>query len=115
MRTIDIHAHLTPQCFWRATENSGNWHTIRREKDALATSRATNDEISEMVRGWPKRFAGLGTVPMQDVKAATTELERCMTQLGLKGVEINDHVNGRTLEESEFRPFWKAAEQMGAV
>ena len=67
-----------------------------------------------MVRAWPQRFAGLGTLPMQDVKASIDELERCMTQLGLKGVEINDHVNGRTFEEPEFRPFWKAAEQMGA-
>jgi aminocarboxymuconate-semialdehyde decarboxylase len=171
MRSIDIHAHLTPQCFWRATENGGDWHTIRREKDArgtevaivgdsrqplpprarwtpeerladmdslgvdvhvlstyvgfynyqldtavaAATSRAINDEIASMVTGWPQRFAGLGTLPMQDVKAAVGELERCMTQLGLKGVEINDHINGRTLEEAEFRPFWKAAEQLGAV
>jgi aminocarboxymuconate-semialdehyde decarboxylase len=171
MRSIDIHAHVTPQCFWRATENAGDWHTVRREKDArggdvavigtsrqslpprarwtpeeriadmdslgvdvhvvspyvgfynyhldtavaAATSRATNDEIASMVKGWPQRFAGLGTLPMQDVKTAIGELERCMTQLGLKGVEINDHVNGRTLEEAEFRPFWKAVEQMGAV
>src|SRR4029078_12492498 len=84
-------------------------------KVALATSRATNDEIAQMVKGWPQRFAGLGTLPMQDVKAAIAELERCMTQLGLKGVEINDHVNGRTFEEPEFRPFWKAAEQQGAA
>src|SRR5215510_978316 len=34
MRSIDIHAHLTPQCFWRATENGGNWHTVLREQDA---------------------------------------------------------------------------------
>jgi aminocarboxymuconate-semialdehyde decarboxylase len=52
---------------------------------------------------------------MQDVGAAVAEMERCLTQLGLKGVEINDHVNGRTLEEPEYRPFWKAAEQMGAL
>jgi aminocarboxymuconate-semialdehyde decarboxylase len=171
MRSIDIHAHVTPQCFWRATENGGDWHSLRREKDArggevavvgnrrqslpprarwtpeerladmdslgvdvhvvspyvgfynyhldaavaAATSRATNDEIAAMVKGWPLRFAGLGTLPMQDVKAAVAELERCMAQLGLKGVEINDHVNGRTLEEAEFRPFWRAAEQLGAV
>jgi aminocarboxymuconate-semialdehyde decarboxylase len=171
MRSIDIHAHVTPQCFWRATESGGDWYTIRRERDArgrehavvgdrrqslpprarwtpeerladmdslgvdvhvvspyvgfynyhldtavaLATSRATNDEISDMVRAWPKRFGGLGTLPMQDVKTSITELERCVTQLGLKGVEINDHINGRTLETEEFRPFWKAAEQMGAV
>jgi aminocarboxymuconate-semialdehyde decarboxylase len=170
MRSIDVHAHLTPQCFWRATEN-GEWHTIRREKDArghecaivggrpqplpprarwtpeerladmdslgvdmqvvspyvgfynyhldprtaIATARAINDEIRDMVRGWPERFAGLGTLPMQEPKAAVDELERCMTELGLKGVEINDHVNGRTLEEPEFRPFWKAAEQLGAL
>ena len=171
MRSIDVHAHLTPQCFWQATEKGGDWHTLKREKDehgqenaivggrrqvlpprarwtpeerlagmdslgvdvhvvspyvgfynyhldakiALVTSRATNDEISAMTKAWPKRFAGLGTLPMRDVKAAITELERCMTQIGLKGVEINDHVNGRTLEEPEFRPFWKAAEQLGAL
>jgi len=171
MRSIDVHAHVTPQCFWQATEKGGDWHTLKREKDergqenaivggrrqvlpprarwtpeerladmdslgvdvhvvspyvgfynyqldakiALATSRATNDEISAMTKAWPKRFSGLGTLPMQDVKAAITELERCMTQIGLKGVEINDHVNGRTLEEPEFRPFWKAAEQLGAL
>jgi aminocarboxymuconate-semialdehyde decarboxylase len=171
MRSIDVHAHLTPQCFWRATENGGDWHSIKRQKDArgadvalvggrpqplpprarwtpeerladmdslgvdmhvvspyvgfynyhldaklaIATSRAINDEISEMARARPQRFAGLGTVPMQDVTAAVAELERCMTQIGLKGVEINDHINGRTLEEPEFRPFWKAAEQLGAL
>jgi aminocarboxymuconate-semialdehyde decarboxylase len=84
-------------------------------KVAVATAQAINDEIAAMTRAWPQRFAGLGTVPMQDVKAAVAELERCMTQLGMKGVEINDHINGRTLEEPEFRPFWKAAEQTGAL
>lgn len=34
MRSIDIHAHVTPQCFWRATEHGDDWHTLRREKDA---------------------------------------------------------------------------------
>jgi hypothetical protein len=34
MRSIDIHAHLPPQCFWRATEGSGDWYTLRREQDA---------------------------------------------------------------------------------
>jgi len=49
------------------------------------------------------------------VKAAIAELERCMAQLGLKGAEINDHINGRTLDDPEFRPFWRAAEQMDAL
>src|SRR5438128_6949568 len=37
MRAIDVHAHLTPQCFWRATDNGGDWHTLRRERDAQGT------------------------------------------------------------------------------
>jgi hypothetical protein len=34
MRSIDIHAHITPQCFWKATEAGRDWHTLRREQDA---------------------------------------------------------------------------------
>ena len=82
---------------------------------AIATSKDSNDEISHMTKTWPDRFAGLATLPMQDVKAAITELERVMVHLGFKGAMINDHVNRRTLDEPEFLPFWKAAEQLGAL
>jgi hypothetical protein len=39
---------------------------------------------------------GLCNLPMQDVSASTDELERGMTEFGLKGAMINDHVNGKT-------------------
>jgi aminocarboxymuconate-semialdehyde decarboxylase len=82
---------------------------------AVATSKDSNDEIAQMTKTWPERFAGLATLPMQDVKAAIAELERVMVHPGFKGAMINDHVNGRTLDEPEFLPFWKAAEQLGAL
>ena len=34
MRSIDIHAHVTPQCFWRATREGGEWHTLTRVQDS---------------------------------------------------------------------------------
>ena len=80
-----------------------------------ATSRDANDYVAELVKQWPQRFAGLATLPMQNVEAAIAELERSMTQLGLKGAQINDHVNGRTYDEPEFAPFWQAVEDLGAV
>ena len=72
------------------------------------TSRDSNDYISELCKQWPERFMGLGTLPMQDVEAAIVELERSVNQLGLKGAQINDHVNGRTYDEPDFAPFWQA-------
>jgi aminocarboxymuconate-semialdehyde decarboxylase len=78
-------------------------------------ARECNDEIAEMVAADPDRFCGVGTLPMQDVDAAIAELQRIMGDHGLKGAIIDDHVNGRTYDEPEFRPFFKAAEELGAV
>ena len=78
-------------------------------------AREVNDEIAEMTRQHPRRFAGLATLPMQDVKAAIDELERAVTVLGLKGAELDTQVNAAQWDEPKFLPFFKAAEKMGAV
>ena len=80
-----------------------------------ALARDVNDEIAGMTRQWPRRFAGLATLPAQDVKAAIDELERAVTVLGLKGAELDTVVNGENWDEPKFLPLFKAAEQMGAV
>ena len=81
---------------------------------ATAACRETNDEVAQMTRDYPDRFAGLATLPMQDVRTAIGELERSM-QLGLKGTMINDTISGRTFDEPELLPFWQEAERMGAL
>ena len=78
-------------------------------------ARDVNDEIAAMVRQWPQRFAGLATLPVQDVKAAIDELERAVTVLGLKGAELDTIVNGENWDEPKFLPLFQAAEAMGAV
>jgi aminocarboxymuconate-semialdehyde decarboxylase len=80
-----------------------------------ALAREVNDEIAAMTRQWPERFAGLATLPVQDVKLAIDELERAVTVLGLKGAELDTVVNGENWDEPRFRPLFKAAESMGAV
>ena len=81
----------------------------------LALAREVNDEIGATVRGSGGRLAGLATLPVQDVKSAIGELERSVTKLGLKGASLDTHVNGDQWDEPKFLPFFKAAEQMGAV
>ena len=81
----------------------------------LALSREFNDELGATVRGNARRLAGLATLPMQDVKIAIGELERAVTKLGLKGASLDTQVNAEQWDEPKFLPFFKAAEQMGAV
>jgi len=78
-------------------------------------AREVNDEIAAMTKQWPTRFAGLATLPVQDVQAAIDELERAVTVLGLKGAELDTLVNGDNWDEPKFLPLFKAAEAMGAV
>ena len=81
----------------------------------LALAREVNDEIGATVRQSAGRLAGLATLPVQDVKSAIGELERAVTKLGLKGASLDTHVNDDQWDEPKFLPFFKAAEQMGAV
>jgi aminocarboxymuconate-semialdehyde decarboxylase len=160
MRSIDIHAHISPGPFIQAMQAGENWHSITSEaygthrhnprtvwspeqrladmdslgvdvhvlstnavfynydKDAqktLAMAQDCNNYISGLTKQYPTRFAGLATLPMQDVSASVAELERSVTELGLKGAMIGDHVNGRTFDDPAFYPLWQAAEQLGAM
>ena len=77
-------------------------------------ARECNAEISELVRDYPDRFMGLGTLPMQDIPLAVQEMEHGMKKLRLKGFMIDDHVNGLTYDEPIFEQFWEKAEKLGA-
>jgi aminocarboxymuconate-semialdehyde decarboxylase len=82
---------------------------------AVQATRALNDGIAEYVAGKPDRLVGLGSVPMTDGQEAAKELERCVKTLGFKGVEILTNVDGNELSASAYAPFWKKAEELGAL
>ena len=81
--------------------------------DGLETSRFFNDHIAETVSKHPKRFIGIGTVPLQNVDLAIKEMERCVSELKMPGLEIATNINGENLSEKKFFPFYKAAEELG--
>ncbi len=78
-------------------------------------SRMLNDHIAGVVQEHPHRFVGLGTLPMQDSDLAIRELERCVGELGLPGVEIGSHVNDHNLSDPEVFPVFEAAQHLGAA
>ena len=63
-------------------------------------ARFLNDDIAETVRKYPRRFVGLGTLPLQAPELALRELDRCMNELGFRGVQIGSNVNGANLNRA---------------
>jgi aminocarboxymuconate-semialdehyde decarboxylase len=84
-------------------------------EDAKALVRYLNEQIAEMVALAPERFVGLGAVPLQDVDSAIIELEYAFEKLNFSGVEIASHVNGVSIGDARFAPFFAAAERIGAA
>ncbi len=80
--------------------------------DGAEIAKVLNDGIAEIVEKYPKRFVGLGTVPMQDTDLAIKELER-FKNLGLVGVQIGSNINQKNLGDAEFFDFFAACEKLG--
>jgi 2,3-dihydroxybenzoate decarboxylase len=86
---------------------------IQAEEDpavAVANAAAVNDLLATTITENPDRFAGFCALPLQDPKAAAKELERSVTQLGLRGGLVNAHTHGRYLDDPELRVVWEYAE-----
>jgi aminocarboxymuconate-semialdehyde decarboxylase len=84
-------------------------------EDAKVMCRHLNETIRGMCDRAPERFVGLGCVPLQDVDAAIEELHHVVRDLGLAGVEIASHVEGTSIGDPRFEPFFAAAERLGAA
>jgi len=83
--------------------------------DTADLAKLLNDHIASLVAAHPRRFIGLGTLPMQDAGLAVRELERCTGSLGLAGVQIGSHVNGWNLDDTRIFPILQAASDLGAA
>ena len=83
--------------------------------DTADLARILNDHIAGLVAEFPRRFIGLGTLPMQDADLSIRELERCHNTLGLAGVQIGTHVNGWNLDDERIFPVLEAAADLGTA
>lgn len=86
-----------------------------KPQDTLDVSRFLNDHIAEIVNLFPKRFVGLGTLPMQAPDLAVKELERIMGMKGMAGIQIGSHINEWNLNDPNLFPIYEAAERLGAA
>lgn len=72
-----------------------------------------NNCTARLQKEYPSRFVGLAHAPVLDGDAGLRELERAVSQLGLKGVTISSQVNGLSLDAKELAPFYDLMNRLG--
>jgi len=82
-----------------------------KAKDTLEVAKFLNDHIAGIVSDYPKRFIGLGTLPMQDPDLAIQELRRCK-EIGLVGIQIGTHINDWNLSAPEIVRVFEACQDL---
>ncbi|WP_395105871.1 amidohydrolase family protein [Actinomadura sp. SCN-SB] len=79
--------------------------------DALSLARHINEATAALCSADPSKLIGFGLVPMQDPEAAAKELT-AIRETGLRGVEIASNVNGASIGDERFLPFFEEAERL---
>jgi predicted TIM-barrel fold metal-dependent hydrolase len=76
--------------------------------DAVELARIANDGLAELIARYPDRFiSGVACLPLNDIEASLVEADRCIRQLGFRGVEIYSNINGESLDSARLRPLYE--------
>lgn len=79
-------------------------------------ARLANDEMAELVRAHPDRFAGfVAALPWNDPDAAMVELDRATADLGALGAQLFTNVSGVPIDDARFEPVLSRIESKGRM
>src|SRR2546428_11180894 len=74
-------------------------------------ARIANEELAALVAAYPDRFvAAVAGLPLNDVAATLRELDHAVRRLGLRGVQLFTHINGKPLDVPELAPVFEAVD-----
>ena len=80
--------------------------------DGPAVAQLIHDSLAGVIAKHPTRFRGLCTLPLQNERAAATELDRCVKQLGFKGILLYTNLAGAWCDEPQFHWLYARAEEL---
>ncbi len=87
------------------------WKGQERVKMALRV----NDYGVDLVRENPQRFGYFATLPLPEIDATLTEIERAFDVMQVDGVVLLSNYDGKYLADFLFEPVWEELDRRGAV
>jgi predicted TIM-barrel fold metal-dependent hydrolase len=78
----------------------------------LDMCKQVNDKLYAHINKYPGRFCTLAVVPPWGTPECVAEVERCLGTLGFSGVQMAVHYGSLYLDEPEFRPYFRALNQL---
>jgi len=80
--------------------------------DAISFNRQHNDIVGELSASHP-RLSGAASLPLQDPDESCAELNRSVTELGLRASYVGTDINGVPLSDRRFDELWSEHERLG--
>lgn len=86
--------------------------TIVGPEKAVELAKLANDEMAELVQKYPERFvAAIACLPMNNTDAVLQEIDRAVSELKFRGVQIYSPTNDKPLDSMEFMPIYEKMSQ----
>ncbi len=86
-------------------------HNLEPEQ-SIALARQTNDFVAATIAQHPTRFQGFATLPTASPAHVSSELERCVNQLGLVGAMLCGRTREKNLDHPDFLPMFETAARL---
>lgn len=72
-----------------------------------------NDNLAEIIERYPGKFVGFGSIGFGDFQRSIAEVDRCVKELGFKGIQVFSNISNALLDSRKFIPVLKHIGALG--
>ena len=82
-------------------------------QEAEDWAKRINDNLAEIIDRHPGKFVGFGSIGFGDCQQSIAEVDRCVKELGFKGIQVFSNISNKLLDSAEFTPVLKHIGMLG--
>jgi len=82
-------------------------------QEAEDWTKRINDNLAEIISCYPGKFVGFGSIGFEDCQQSIAEVDRCVKELGFKGIQVFSNISNKLLDSAEFAPVLKHIGMLG--